>query len=271
MGKRKKLEERDGVIGKECTKCGEWKPLAEGFNKHKLGLGGRKSECKVCKKSYNEENKNHYLEVNRKWREKNKGRIREYQQVNKDHYVELKRQWREKNAELYHEINRNWYKENKEYLRQWREENKERKTETDRKWRKLNRDKYLLKAQRRRARKASLPDDFSIEKQLEVQEHFGGCALTGIIDETHWDHVIPLTTGYGGTIHGNMIPLRSDLNFSKNNANLFEWFYANKDRLELSQSKFDTLIAWLSAANGMTVDEYKEYVYYCHANPRDVE
>ena len=95
------------------------------------------------------------------------------------------------------------------------------------------------------------------------------CALTGETDITE-EHAIPLSIGHGGTIHGNMWPLCKRLNSSKYNKNIFEWFEANRQRFELSQAKFDRLIEWLAAANDMTVEEYRDFVYWCHANPNDV-
>jgi hypothetical protein len=61
------------------------------------------------------------------------------------------------------------------------------------------------------------------------------------------------------------------LNRSKFTNNIFEWFETNRQRFELSQEKFDRLIEWLASANAMTVEEYRDYVYWCHANPRTVD
>ncbi|PFE80023.1 hypothetical protein CN333_00045 [Bacillus thuringiensis] len=254
--KRIVLEERviDGevVVGKECTKCGEWKPLDDGFNKEKSCLGGKRSRCKKCQAI-----------ANRQWCEENREkRLRYYSK------------YREKNRKIILERNRKYREENKEkrsmYFSKWYEENKEKRSKYYSKWQQDNPNKVALSRNRRRARKKALPDDFTIEQANDVLAHFeDGCSLTRDTD-IHWDHVIPLTTGHGGTIFGNMIPLRSDLNESKNGSNIFEWFEANRQRFELSQAKFDRLIAWLAAVNEMTAEEYRDYVYWCHANPNDV-
>lgn len=138
-------------------------------------------------------------------------------------------------------------------------------------WAYENKEKMSAAAHRRRARLKNLPDDFyddDIDRLMEVFN--GGCALTDDY-QIHLDHAIPLATGQGGTINGNMIPLRADLNFSKNDSNIFEWFEANRQRFELSQERFDNLIAWLASANAMTVEEYRDYVYWCHENPRSID
>jgi hypothetical protein len=140
-----------------------------------------------------------------------------------------------------------------------------------REWAVANKEQVSASAHRRRARLRNLPADFSEQDVLNLLSLFKeGCALTGDY-RIHLDHVIPLATGHGGTINGNMIPLRGDLNFSKNDRNIFEWFEAIRQRFELSQERFDNLIAWLASANAMSVEEYRDHVYWCHANPRTID
>ena len=125
---------------------------------------------------------------------------------------------------------------------------------------------------RRLARKSLLPDTLTKEQLEEITDRFrGGCALTGCTDGTHLDHVIPLATGHGGTTEQNMIPLRADLNISKQARCIFDWFYDVKDRFKLSQTKFDELIEYLAEVNGMTANEYEDYVRWCHDNPRVID
>ncbi|MRX54635.1 hypothetical protein GJU41_11695 [Bacillus idriensis] len=255
MAKRKRvqLEERDGVVGKECTRCGDWKSL-EGFSNKKGGLGGRRSDCRECaaaaKKKYQEENHTMISERNRKYYAENRGKFVKYYEENYEKIIEQKRKYREVNPE---------------YRRNYYASNLERHSENARKWRRNNLDKVALIQQRRRARKLLLSDVSNSYGKFS-----GGCVLTGEND-THWDHAIPLSTGHGGTTSGNMIPLRGDLNISKHDNNIFEWFAANRQRFELSQARFDRLIAWLASANALTTDEYREFVYWCHANKREVD
>jgi hypothetical protein len=144
-------------------------------------------------------------------------------------------------------------------------------TNIKREWAVDNKEKISAALHRRRARLKKLPSDFFESDIVNLLTLFNdGCALTGDLP-IHLDHVIPLSTGHGGTINGNMIPLRADLNFSKNDSNIFEWFEAIRQRFELSQERFDNLIAWLASANAMTVEEYRDFVYWCHANPRNID
>lgn len=247
-----KLTERNGVVGKECSKCFQWKTLEE-FHRKRGGLGGRSVSCKNCykkhyranreywsqkhldnKESINERHKKYYKASREYW-------IKRYQD-NKDRILSLNKQWRKVNQEKHRELSRKWYSENKE--------------------------KKVITEQKRRARKKSLPNSWTNEDREFTLEYFGdSCCLTGENEDIHFDHVIPLSIGHGGTIVGNMVPLRADLNRSKGNKNIFEWFYEVKDQHNLSQEKFDRLIEYLADINEMTVEEYKDYVYWCHENP----
>ncbi|PEU21321.1 hypothetical protein CN526_26940 [Bacillus wiedmannii] len=258
--KRVKLEERviDGVmmVGKECTKCGEWKPLESGFRKNNKGLGRKLSVCKKCERKYK---RKYYEENKEKNKEKESAYKRKYYEENKEKVLAHTRKWKEENKERVLEYKRKYY-----------EENKEKELARASKWQEENKDKVKMRSQRRRARKKALPATWTLEQKEEMMEYFDRrCALTGETDITE-EHAIPLSIGHGGTVHGNMWTLCSRLNSSKYNKNIFEWFEANRQRFELSQAKFDRLIAWLAAANEMTVEEYRDYVYWCHANPNDV-
>jgi hypothetical protein len=262
------------IIAKRCTKCSEAKML-DSFSRKKDGLAGKRTLCNECEKKrakeYREENLDKVVERNRKYREENRDILLEKQKKwckdNPEQKAENDRKYRENNREKCAEATRTWYKENKvhkiSYNRKWVEENHELHAGFLRKWRKDNPNRSRAFDLLRRARKASLPDTFTAEQMSETLKRFnGGCALTGSIN-IHWDHAIPLTTGKGGTTFENMIPLRSDLNLSKSDSNLFEWFNLNKERFELDVSQFNKLVDYLAEINGMSADQYRQYYYSC--------
>lgn len=154
-------------------------------------------------------------------------------------------------------------KEGFEYRLQYRKENKERIKEYASQYAKENKDKMKSAYHRRQARKRSLPSTLSERDVSELLSKFGGCFLTGS-QEIHLDHVIPLASGRGGTTKQNMLPLRGDLNMSKGDKNIFEWFEDIKDRVCLSQERFDAGISYIAELNEMTPKEYRDYVYECH-------
>lgn len=282
-----KLEEINGVMGKACSLCDEWHSLSD-FYKSPGGIGGKQAACKKCdlKRRNASYMSNRELELvkNKNWRMENKEHLKEYRQKNKRSRNEQTKEWREKNPNYLKEWAKknpdyfeNYFKENphlkdsyleyqSDYGKQYRFENKEKLA----KYKKDNKEREVLYSSRRRARKKLLPDNLTIEEQVYVFDYFGGCALTGD-DNIHWDHVIPLSIGHGGTTIGNMIPLRIDLNMGKHDSNIFKWFDRNKKRLNLCQNRFDHMIQYLATKNDMTIEGYKKYVNKCHAKPKVLE
>jgi ribosomal protein L24E len=230
------VDENNAIVSKTCTKCNEVKTLDE-FAENKEGLGNRRAKCLKCNNKGYASTKEY--EVRKLTRVKLETR---------DGVSGKESQCKACRAKL---------------GRNLRENNKEREAERIRTWRKANPEKEALKKQRRRAREKDLPDNFTKEQMSATFEYFGGCVLTGDNANIDWDHVIPLATGEVGTVFGNMIPLRSDLNKSKNDSNVFEWFASNKERFNLSQSKFDRLIEWLAECSDMTIEQYRTYTYKC--------
>lgn len=119
--------------------------------------------------------------------------------------------------------------------------------------------------QKRRAKEKFLPYDYIVDKIL-----YSECMLTGDINPSI-EHALPISIGHGGTTFGNCYPLRLDLNISKNDNHLFEWFEANKQRFELPQEKFVRLIDYLAVVNGLTSEEYREFYDWCFTNPRNID
>lgn len=60
---------------KRCNKCNIVKNIAE-FNKSKKNTDGLRGECKVCRKKYNEDNKEKLYNQRKRWREENIERIK---------------------------------------------------------------------------------------------------------------------------------------------------------------------------------------------------
>lgn len=125
-----------------------------------------------------------------------------------------------------------------------------------------------LKIFNRKAETKHLPHDLTaMDKRAILARFDNSCCLTGEMSDIHFDHVIPLKIGRGGTTFGNIIPLHGPLNISKNKHNVFEWFETSKERFNLSEERFNEVIKWLASVNGLTEEEYKDFVYWCHDNP----
>jgi len=85
---------------KECSKCGQEKPLS-GFHKDKSKRFGVRSWCKVCVSEYK---KQHY----QKNKDKIVTQIKQYRQKNKDKVLEWAKQYRQKNQDKERERHRQY-------------------------------------------------------------------------------------------------------------------------------------------------------------------
>ncbi|MFF2291008.1 hypothetical protein [Peribacillus butanolivorans] len=118
------------------------------------------------------------------------------------------------------------------------------------------------KANKRRAMKNELPNDMTAAHLRAVNERFGNrCFLTGSTDMSI-EHFVPLATGHGGHIVGNVLPMDKTLNISRKDKNFFQWFETIKPTPEMREA-FKEGVAYLAELNGLSVDEFKEYVFYC--------
>lgn len=116
------------------------------------------------------------------------------------------------------------------------------------------------------SKKLGLLGDLSPYEWHQIRDHFGQrCALSFSFDIS-LEHFIATSTGHVGTTKGNCYPLDINLNLSKGDTNPFFWAEKNKDTIEYAL--FEELVAYLADQNGLTVEEYKDFVYWCYGNPR---
>ncbi|MRX54689.1 hypothetical protein GJU41_11965 [Bacillus idriensis] len=253
---------------KKCIRCKVKQGVSEFYKNYQSGSGSVRSECKTCNLIKQEDKRlkegrdfvlrdTAYIkgELGKRYKKCTEIKILNDFQDNTLGFLGKSSECRE----CLKCRARNFYVENKE-------ESKARNSQ----WYRNNPEYVLNKSAKRRARKYGLPRTFSHIDQAEVKKHFNGCALTQSVD-IQWDHVIPVSIGHAGTVIGNMVPLRSDLNASKKDKNLFEWFVDNKARLNILGHNFLELIEYLAHTNALTTQEYEDYVYWCFANPRTQE
>lgn len=129
-------------------------------------------------------------------------------------------------------------------------------------WRTQNKDRDNASTNARRANRHELPQSLVLLPDKV-------CAITGKVEDTTLEHWIPFKTGHGGNVPGNVYLMFGPLNYSKQAKNPFDWFKANRQRFELNQSRFDSLVAKLAEQNGLTSGEFRDYTDWCFANPRN--
>lgn len=230
--KRVKLVVLNGEEAKECTKCGVVHPLTF-YAPSKKGLGGRVSRCRDCRRAYG---KKHYWEDPEKSRE----RVRQ------------------------------WHQENKEQDREYWQEYSKRIDRTDyqRNYDQQRKDKHLRNAYKK-ARQMNLPYHLTVEEYDKILNRFNyKCAYSESEDITI-EHFIPTNIGHGGTVVGNVYPCDKWINQSKQDFNPFEWIQKEEIRKKVNIDKFNELVKYLAEENGMTVIEFKDYVYRCFDNPKE--
>lgn len=205
---------------KICGKCKVQKSIKK-FCKDKRRRSGLCSQCKDCRKKYNDENKRkrqkYYQEnkevtslKNKQWREKNKEKLDKYYKRNKKKRNEQSRKWEETNKEYRSEQHKKWREKNKDRHRsnyiKWKNENREYLKKYRKKRRKKSIFVKLIDNVRRRINvaiknktKHSIEylgtDMESYKKYLEglFQQgmSWGNYGLYG----WHIDHIIPLSSG----------------------------------------------------------------------------
>lgn len=182
----------DTTPTKICYKCGqEYPATTEFFHANKTKTDGLTGRCKPCARAYQHE---HY-QANR---EKRQEQIRAYTQANQEKTREYRQQYYQVNREKVNEKHRAYYQ--------------------------VNREASRVRLVRRRARKRSLLDTFTLEQWRTCLEYFHHtCAVCGsqLRDlfgniEPHADHWIPLSSDEcPGTVADNMVCLCSECNRSK--------------------------------------------------------
>jgi hypothetical protein len=191
-------------------------------------LASRRAIHNAQKRAEYKEKREAILQRSREWYKNNLSKIQTYRQK---HAVKRKAQ-----AVL-------WAERNKEHIRAYRIANRDKTRARGQAWMRNFPERNAAREQRRRARKALLPDTWTAEQlafMLDYWQH--ACAVCGNPKGLFWslahDHWIPIASAdCPGTIAGNMIPLchgDSGCNNSKHATDPHTWllerFGASKAR-----------------------------------------
>ena len=104
----------DGVAGKICNKCGEWKPVTE-FSRQTTNLKkGGDGYYYTCKKCHNASRRAHLAQI----RDDFNARRREYYRRNCARMIAAVRAYREANPEKVKDTQRTYYERNREHRKQ---------------------------------------------------------------------------------------------------------------------------------------------------------
>jgi hypothetical protein len=134
-----------------------------------------------------------------------------------------------------------------------------RGNEYTREWQKNNPDKVIASTHNWRAKKLGLPAELTADTIKELrEEQQGRCILSGLEDNLHLEHAVPLNNG-GGSTYENCYFINEYLNQSMKTTNMFEWV---KGQYNFVQRRFyNVLVPMMADRNGMTPKEYEAFVY----------
>ena len=223
--------EHNGIAGKICCKCEEWKVVEE-FHRFHLSSDGFKARCKSCankavreKRASNPEEsrlkaqayiasrREESNQYQRTWRDKNRDKVREstrrYQKTHRELLRERYRQARVANIEHHRAIGRRAYHNNVEKRRAY-----------NRNYRKSHPEKMRAQVRTRRNRKYQAEGSHTEAQWEELKALYNyTCLRCGQREPTITltrDHVVPLAQG-GSDWISNIQPLCPTCNSSKNN------------------------------------------------------
>ena len=192
---------------KQCSKCGETKPLSE-YYKRTDTKSGYHAQCKECVK----------------------GKVSEAYFANPEPAKQRSKVWRKDNPERVKENNKNWLCNNHEYAKQknaeWRSKNIDRHRSNSIDWAKKNRNKKKASEQQRRINKSQ--NSFYKIKPKEIKKLYNSpCIYCGSKDNITVDHVIPIKLNGTHGI-GNLVSACRSCNCSKGAKTITEWKMAKR-------------------------------------------
>lgn len=188
-------------MNKKCYKCGKVKELNElNFAKKNTGKNGFDSQCKECKKLYDQQR-----------------------------YKKNQEKFRKEKTEYYHKNKET----RKQYQRDYYYNNTEKCKESNSDWQKDNPTKRRLINAKSRTLENGAESTLTETEWDEISKYFNNsCAYCGMTEKEslkvydellHHEHVIPLVDG-GAYSLGNIVPSCRSCNSSKMNHNFYDWY-----------------------------------------------
>lgn len=226
---------------KKCRDCNEIKRLEE-LVKNKNMKSGRETLCLACKAT----------------------RARAYYKKHKDKVLAATKKWTSNNKEQVKRTSQKWYENNKEKFTTYRKEYYLQHREEEFK-------RMKIYSKKRRTLQTYLYYEYSNEIEKEIKELYDfSCTLTGKTENVQLEHFIPISWGHGGTYKGNLYLLEKSLNVSKKDRNPFEWVKQKRIQNQIDLSKWNALIQRLASENGLTINEFEKFVYWCEQHKRNI-
>ena len=192
---------------KVCNGCQKRKPATtKFFRKQSSTKDGLKTVCKECTSA-----------CDKKYKEKNKEKIKKYYQDNKSFFNSYGKEYRDANKERCLSLAKKWKDRN-------REANRARAAQ----YRKDNPEISIKSTQARMARIRSLPATLTVEQWEAIKREFNyACAYCGKKKKLCQEHFVPLVNG-GEYTHNNILPSCTSCNTRKGRKSFSDWYHTDK-------------------------------------------
>jgi len=223
---------KDGVDGKVCSTCRQWKPVTA-YSRRQRSPDGYQANCKICSgirvQVWNEENLDRVRARNRAYNEERGEKLREYRRVYDAEHREQRlayiHAYDRANKDRKRERRREYYRNNPEAqerdrraVREYQRVHREKQRERERKWIKANPDKKRAAVHRRRAREQASEGSFTDAEWSALKVFYNHTCLRCGKREPEIaltpDHVIPVVKG-GSSDISNIQPLCGSCNSAK--------------------------------------------------------
>lgn len=211
------------VETKRCKRCGIEKEIISGFCESKKGSGKYYSPCKSCASKtsivWREKNKEKRSLYNKEWYRRN---LKE----NREKKRESSRVWKKNNPDKVKKYNKKYYAKNDrtEYTDQWRKNNPDKIKANMRRWTKNNPEKARENARKRRDKKKSIGELFTVKMENITKEAFNNrCFNCSAIEKLCADHHRPLSKENALSL-SNAVLLCKSCNSSKKNKDPEEFY-----------------------------------------------
>lgn len=199
---------------KTCRVCHESKPL-EQFDRNTRTAGGRRNDCKACRKLYAAQNSTQIAAYQRQWREQNRERVAEYGRRQRSDQREMLRERRRgyyfKDVDRTRALRRE-YRTAGGYAARWRAvrsaeiaiyrrrhyvAHAERLRSAYKRWQQANPDQTRMRVLLRRARRVAAEGQFTQAEWADLCAKYGNqCLACGRNDRPLTvDHIVPLSQG----------------------------------------------------------------------------
>lgn len=203
---------------KVCSKCGAVKPATKEYyvtdNRLKCKLSSR---CKLCKKKYDEQNKEQAKRRNDARKEEKRQYNKAYQAAHIDERREYDRKRHEERLES----------ENRR-CREYRELHKEEQKIRAKTWQTTHLAQCRINGQRRYMAKKRLPATLTLPEWEQAKQYFDNrCCYCGSKEALKQDHFVPIHSGGAYTLD-NIVPACQRCNSSKKDKAFSKWYPKQK-------------------------------------------